>query len=318
MLRLTSDDRRQVKVFDGSVAMRRFLLAAVMFGATSGAQAADLPDYFPALRGSEGLSTATRNWDGWYAGGQVGYETSSVDFSQSVVGLTNFIFRNSVLQQPTSQWSLLNKANMQGTGFGAFGGRNWQWDDLVFGFEANYNYMNRLASSSSSSMALGIVNPPGTSPPAGHTYTYNTSLTGNAALQIKDVLTLRGRAGWAAGNFLPYVFGGLAVGRMDVSRSVSSNVVLRDDEVDTTTNSLGVITTTTKPPVFTQISSLTQTSSQERTNNFVVGWTGGLGTEYMVWDGLFLRGEWEYIKFMSVMNTSVSMNSLHVGLGYKF
>ena len=56
--------------------MRRFLLAAVMFGAVSGAQAADLPD-FPVLRGSQGLSTPTRNWDGWYAGGQVRMKSSS-------------------------------------------------------------------------------------------------------------------------------------------------------------------------------------------------------------------------------------------------
>src|SRR5580704_13409798 len=98
--------------------MRRFLLAAMMIGVASGARAADLPDLLP-LRGSEGLSTATRNWDGWYAGGQVGYTSSSTDFSQSVVSLTNFIFRNSVLQAPTSTWSVLNKTNPQGTGFGA-------------------------------------------------------------------------------------------------------------------------------------------------------------------------------------------------------
>ena len=73
----------------------------MMFGAASGAQAADMPD-LPVLRGSfpAGLSTATRNWDGWYAGGQVGYSSANMDFAQSVVGLTNTIFRNSVLQQP--------------------------------------------------------------------------------------------------------------------------------------------------------------------------------------------------------------------------
>ena len=50
--------------------MRRLLLAAVMFGAAAGAQAADMPDF---LRGSFPASSApTRNWDGWYAGGQVG------------------------------------------------------------------------------------------------------------------------------------------------------------------------------------------------------------------------------------------------------
>ena len=298
--------------------MRGFLLAVVMIGAVSTAQAADMPD-LSVLRGSvpPSLSSATRNWDGWYAGGQVDYTSSSMDFSQTVVGLTNFIFRNSVLQQPTSSWSLLNKNSPQGTGFGAFGGRNYQYDDLVFGFEANYVYLNKLASSSTSSMSLGIVNPAGSNPPAGHTYTYQTSLTGNAALQIKDVVTLRGRAGWATGDFLPYLFGGVAVGRMDVARSVTANVVLRDDSTTTEVlpNNGGTITFNNQP-AFSNV--LSQSDSEERTNSFVAGWTAGLGMEYMLWGNVFMRGEWEYIKFLSVKNTSVSMNSLHAGIGYKF
>jgi outer membrane immunogenic protein len=304
-------------MFDGSVAMRRFLLAAVMFGAASGAQAADMPDF---LRGSipPTLSTTTRNWDGWYAGAQVGYTTSDMDFSRSIVSLTNFIFRNSVLQLPTSQWSVLHKNHAQATGFGAFGGRNYQWDDLVFSVEANYNYINSLASSSKSSIALGVVNPPGSSPPPGHTYTYNTTLNGAAALQIMDVLTLRGRTGWATGNFLPYLFGGLAIGRMDVARSVSTNVVLRDDEVVTQIDQFGNTFTFSLPPVFSNIPSLSTTNSEHRTNSFVAGWTAGLGMEYMLWGNVFMRGEWEYIKFLSVKDTSVNMNSLHAGIGYKF
>jgi opacity protein-like surface antigen len=50
----------------------------------------------------------------------------------------------------------------------------------------------------------------------------------------------------------------------------------------------------------------------------VVGWTGGLGLEYMLWNCLFVRGEWEYIKFLSVENTPVTMNSARFGVGYKF
>jgi outer membrane immunogenic protein len=294
--------------------MRRFVLTVMMFGAASGAQAADLPDFTP-LRGSEGLSAATRNWDGWYAGGQVGYSSASLDFSQSLVGLTNNIFRDSVLEQPTSQLSALSKANVQGTGFGAFVGRNYQWEDLVFGLEANYNYMDSLAGSSTSSIGpLLFVNPPGETPPPGATDTYAVTLTGHATAQVKDVITFRGRAGWATGNFLPYVFGGLAVGRMDVFRTVTSYVT---KEVDvTTTNLLGVTSTTFGTPVFLPSISLTQT--QERTNNFVAGWTGGLGMEYMLGCNVFLRGEWEYIKFLSVENTTVSMNSLRAGIGYKF
>ncbi len=212
--------------------MRGFLLAVVMFGAASGAQAADMPDY---LRGSipPTLSTGTRNWDGWYAGGQVSYSAVASDFSKSIVGLTNFIFRDSVLQQPTSQFGLLPKTTTQGTGFGGFVGHNWQWDDLVFGVEGNYSYFDRLATSTSGSNSLEIVNPPGQTNPPNVTTTYGVTLTGRAAVQIKDAITLRGRAGWATGNFLPYVFGGLAVGRMDVSRSVTSNVTRRDDVTTT-------------------------------------------------------------------------------------
>ena len=58
--------------------MRRFLLVAVMCGAASVAQAADMPD-LPFLRGSftDGLSSAKVNWQGYYVGGQVSYGSST-------------------------------------------------------------------------------------------------------------------------------------------------------------------------------------------------------------------------------------------------
>jgi outer membrane immunogenic protein len=293
--------------------MRRLLLAAMMFGAASGAQAADMPDF---LRGSiPATSTPTRNWDGWYAGGQVGYSSANMDFSQSLTGLTNFIFRDTVLETPTSQLSALGKANPQASGFGAFVGRNYQWEDLVFGVEANYSYISGLAGSSTSTIGpIAFVNPPGENPPPNTSDIYAVTLSGSARVQIKDVMTFRGRAGWATGDFLPYVFGGLAVGRMDVFRTVNSFVT---KEVDvTSTNSFGVTSTVVQS--FGVLPQLSTTQTQERTNNFTVGWTGGLGLEYVLWNNIFLRGEWEYIKFLSVMNTSVTMNSAHAGIGYKF
>jgi outer membrane immunogenic protein len=291
--------------------MRGLLVAAVTIGAVAGAQAADMPDF---LRGSIPASTVTRNWDGWYVGGQASYSAVASDFSNSVVGLTNFIFRDSVLQQPASQFSVLAKTTTQGTGFGAFVGRNYQWDDLVFGLEANYGYFDRLSTSTSGSNSLEIVNPAGQVNAPGVTTTYGVTLTGRAAVQIKDAITLRGRAGWATGNFLPYVFGGVAVGRMDVSRSVTSDVTRRDDV--TTTNLLGVTTTTIGAtlPVPTQ----SQTLIEQRTNAFVAGWTGGLGLEYMLLDNVFVRGEWEYVKFLAVKNTVVQANNLRAAIGYKF
>jgi opacity protein-like surface antigen len=293
--------------------MRRLLLAVMMFGTVSVARAADMPDF---LRGSIPTEqTVTRNWGGWYAGGQVGYSQASMNSDQSLVGLTNFIFRNTVLEVPTSQLSTLGKVSPHGTGFGGFVGRNYQWDDLVFGIEANYNYFNNLKGSSASSIGpLQYSFPAGQFTSANDTPTFTVALKGNASAQIKDAITLRGRAGWATGNFLPYVFGGLAVGRMDVQRSVTSTTTRRDDI--STTDFFGVTTVTIGPTFL--VPSLSTTMSQERSNNFVVGWTGGLGMEYALWNSLFVRGEWEYIKFLSVMNTTISTNSVRAGIGYKF
>jgi outer membrane immunogenic protein len=291
--------------------MRRFLLAAVIFGVACGAQAADMPDF---LRGSISAPAPTRNWDGWYVGGQVSYSAVASDFSKSVVGLTNFIFRDSVLQQPTSQFGLLAKTTTQGTGFGGFVGRNYQLDDLVFGVEANYNYFDRLTTSTSASNSLEIVNPPGQTNPPGVTSTYGVTLTGRAAAQVKDAITLRGRAGWATGNFLPYVFGGVAVGRMDVSRSVTSTVTRRDDV--TTTDFFGVTTTTIGPTL--PVPAQSQSLIEQKTNAFTAGWTAGLGMEYMLWGNVFMRGEWEYVKFLAVKNTVVQANNLRASIGYKF
>ena len=62
--------------------MRRFLLVAVMCGAASVAQAADMPD-LPFLRGSvsEGLSATSVNWQGFYVGVQGGYGSSDSNFA---------------------------------------------------------------------------------------------------------------------------------------------------------------------------------------------------------------------------------------------
>ncbi|WP_426611426.1 outer membrane protein [Bradyrhizobium sp. McL0616] len=299
--------------------MRRLMLAAAMLGTVSAAQAADMPD-LPILRGgfTDGLSKTSHNWDGAYFGAHAGYTTDASDFSQSVVGLTNFIFRDSVLQQPTASWSLLNKTNTQGTNIGGFVGRNWQWYDAILGLEGTYSYFGNLSTSTSGSNSLTIVNPPGDTHAANITDNYDVTLTGTAAAKVKDMITLRGRVGWDGGDFMPYAFAGAAVGRMDVSRSVTSNVDVRQDVTNSVVNGLGVVVTTTTLGAPQAVPAQSQTQIQRRTNAFAVGWTAGLGLEYCIWDGLFARVEYEYVRFSPVMNTSVTLNNARLGLGYKF
>lgn len=284
--------------------MRRFWLAALAFGTVSVAHAADMPD-FPALRGGYG-PPVQRSWGGWYVGGQAGYQSADVDFSKSVTALAAFIFRNSVLTTPTTDWTVLGPAHAQGSGFGGFVGRNWQFEDIVLGVEANYTYMNGLTTSTSNSIERLIVNPAGENPPAGHTHTYDTTVAGGAGMVVKDVTTFRGRVGWAAGDFMPYAFAGVAVGRMVPSRYVTATYQLTDQWTDALGNS--------QQTVYAPVSQSTTESRQ----SFVPGWTAGLGLEYRVWGGLFLRGEWEYTSFTSVKDTFVQLNAVRGGIGYKF
>lgn len=286
--------------------MRGLLLAAVMLGTVSAAHAADMPD-LPILRGgfTDGLSKSSVNWDGFYVGGQFGYASTEIDFSHTPKSMTDFMLRDSVLQAPVGGWSLLPKNHVQTTGFGAFVGRNWQLYDAVLGVEANYSYMNNLASTASDSMTRLI---PGEAAPPNHAYTYNTTLGGGATLQLKDYVTLRGRVGWSGGDFMPYAFGGLAIGRADVSRFATVSYLKYDDFTDPIT---GVTTRST-------IGSGTMTQSERRVNSFIYGWTAGIGVEYALLDCVILRGEWEHVGFSNAKNISVNLNNFRVGAGYKF
>jgi outer membrane immunogenic protein len=283
--------------------MRRFLLTAVTAMMATGAQAADMPDF---LRGSIPASSApVRNWDGWYVGGQASETWTNTDYTRTAVSPTNDLFRNTTLQEPASQLNLFGKVNGQSGGFGAFVGRNFQFDDVVLGVEANYNYWSSLATSTAATLGPIQVAEPGLVLPAGSTAVDALTLGGRASLRVKDEVTFRGRAGWAVDNFLPYMFGGLAVGRMDVSRTVASSVnrTVFDGAGGSTTFAL---------PQFALV------TTDGRSDSYVVGWTAGLGLEYMLWNNLFVRGEWEYTAFTSVKDTTVTQNSVHVGIGYIF
>lgn len=294
--------------------MRRFVVAAFMTAMIQSAQAADLPDLtdLPVLRGPvrEGLSTTNRSWGGYYVGGQLGYAATAFDFSNASFSPASFMLRSSVLQAPVSTIQVFGKNDIQSTSFGGFAGRNWQWEDAVLGVEANYNHMSKTFSSTANGIARAIVNPTGEFIPANHTYTHNVSLAGTATMEIQDVMTFRARAAWAAGDFLPYIFAGGAVARVAGSRTLTYNETLVDTFTDTSTTPATVTNTNTVYP--------TLTSGENRSNNFIVGYTGGLGLEYRLIGGMFARGEWEYIRFANYMDIKSSLNTVRVGVGYKF
>ena len=135
--------------------MRRILLAAVLFGAASCAEAADLSD-LPILRGAltEGLASRPANWQGAYVGVQGGYGTSNMNFSGSTRTVAASLLSGTEMesQQQISSWPIMGKASVHGNGYGGFAGYNAKWDDVVIGFEASY-FHGKFGGSQTFSMA---------------------------------------------------------------------------------------------------------------------------------------------------------------------
>lgn len=267
--------------------MRRCLFAAAaMVMVAQGAMAADMPDY-GVLRGAMVDSPRLVRWEGFYIGGQAGYGTSDMDFTNATQNMTSKVLSNTVIENSmaVSSWPVLNKVSAHGQGFGGFVGYNSQWEDVVLGIEASYMHGSFGGSDSN------VLSPMGRRMTVDTT-TYDVDYTASASIKVNDIGSARLRAGYAFGSFLPYMFGGVSLGQADITRSV---------EISGTQNGIPF---------------RTMSASEVTNNHFIYGYAAGLGFDMMVYRGLFLRGEWEYLKFAAPINTSTS--TVRAGLGYKF
>jgi outer membrane immunogenic protein len=273
------------------------LCSLVMAASADHARAADWP-----LRGS--LTPTYTRWDGYYAGGQAGQSFASADFSNGSSSQINFILANTELQPIVSTWTTLPKGTTGGQSFGGFFGYNVQWENVIMGGELNYNHFS-LHNGSESSVGPLLV--PGANLPDGSTVLYSVTVASTASVSVTDILTARGRAGWAYDRFLPYAFVGLAVGRFDVTR---------------TTNVTGTKTTTstaTPPVVSSGPLDLPRNPQMEGTEGQIAyGYTAGLGVDVSLLPNMFLRAEWEFVQFPNVSDLRIAMNSARLGLGVKF
>jgi opacity protein-like surface antigen len=194
-------------------------------------------------------------------------------------------------QQHISEWPIMGKVSAHGHGFGGFIGYNSQWTDVVLGVEANYMH-GKFGGSQTDSMSRFFTLPSG--------YTDSVTYEGTAKMSISDMGTLRARAGYAYGSFLPYAFAGVALGQADIIR---------------TAHVFGVQVNAAAAPGFTNVPfDLTGTEAQY--SKLIYGYSFGVGTDIMLLSCLFLRAEWEYVRFASTIDTSI--NTVRVGLGYKF
>ncbi|HEY0331183.1 MAG TPA: outer membrane beta-barrel protein [Rhodopseudomonas sp.] len=270
--------------------MRRVVLGAMVLAAAQAAHAADLPFLRGAL--SDG-PTPTVNWQGFYVGGQGAYGSSDMNFTNSTQGLAAQMLALTTIESENqvSKWPILSKQSVHGHGYGGFAGYNWQWDDVVLGLEASYVH-GTFGGSDSGSMGRSFTTSDG--------YTNGVLYQGDAAINIKDMGSVRARAGYAWGSFLPYMFGGVSLGQADIIRTAS------------------VSGTQVNPAAAAgfQTINFSDSLSTAQHGHFIYGYAGGLGVDMMLFSGLFLRAEWEYLKFAAPVDTSI--NTVRAGVGYKF
>jgi len=135
-----------------------FALAAIVtFAGMDRAHSADWPLDPPPLRGT--IAPSFARWDGW----QVGIEGAYTNMQVSSGNFTN------------------------GPAFGGFFGYNWQWDQLVIGFDVGYKYASVLD--------------------------FNDGIS--TQFKLIDYVPIRARFGYAVGPFLPYALLGGAIGRFN-------------------------------------------------------------------------------------------------------
>src|SRR5262245_41883456 len=255
---------------------------------TDGARAADWP-----LRGSLTPPTYLR-WDGAVAGVEVGWGTLRNDFGNSTAPLVAFILRNTAAEAEfaPSTWAALPSNTTNGPVFGGYIGYNMQWDQLVLGVDLGYKYAN-LATGANDSISRQFT--------TSNQFQETVSIDARSQMKLVDYATLRGRAGYAWGQFLPYAFVGLAAGRFNYGTTVTVHH-----------------TGTPIPPAPGLPFDLTDTQSSGKTNNVVCGVVAVLGIDYLVTPGVSGRGEWEYVAFGPVNGSRSNLQTGKFGVGARF
>jgi outer membrane immunogenic protein len=280
--------------------MRRVICALVVLALPSSAFAGD----FDILRGP----VATYRWAGVYGGVQGGYTSSTVKLAPAAGPDISYLLRNQaiLLDQQISQWPLLSNRTPSSEGVGGFVGYNLEWENtIILGLELNYNHVSLSASSSGVLPNQGFTD--STNLPAGHHYVYSLTASGQASLSMTDIAQFRARAGWEAGNFLPYAFAGFAVGRANIS----STATISYTAVDHPDSEVPAL-----PPLNPLSFFGTQGNSQN--NALAYGVSMGFGTDIALTANLFVRAELEHIYFAPVDGVQVSVSTARVGAGLKF
>jgi len=284
---------RSIALMLGSTALATSFLAAPVVAA----------DY-PVLRGSQiedaPPAPSRFTWDGFYFGGGAGVSDTQFKPGNGLQDLARFAYRNTLLGSEYDMGNLLGnlpqKRDSGATYFG-FAGYNWTFGDAMLGFEADYtrsgqdyllsDYIARRAVTSN-----GTVN--------------DFSMTTNQGAKLNDYATARLRMGWAVGNFMPFATIGGAVGRFNTTSTILATWNITQTNPVTGALEQG------------QAAGYPLIVGATKKNVYGFGLTVGGGIDWALTDNVFLRGEYQLIRFADVEGTTTTVNTARAALGVKF
>ena len=288
--------------------MRWVISGLAVLGFAHGALADDL-DY---LRGSDvfapGPATYS-NLSGFYFGATGGGGLADAGFGNRPLSLLSSTLAttplpNAILLSPSVPPLSLSPDNASFASFGGFAGYNTQRENAIVGLEVKYHRTSLRASAAASAPTFTI-------PGSGGVSFFNVDASTSSQIHLTDYATIRGRAGWALGTFLPYATLGMAIGRADITNAARVHFVAVD--------SFGAV-----------LGSVDVPTTEIQSGHLAFGFAAGVGVDWMVMSCLFLRAEYEFVDFTNfgdrshfpnttqVVQRSLSLNTVRAGLGYKF
>lgn len=289
----------------GTLAACAFVACAL--GVATAAKAAD----YPVLRGSQiedappapEFFDGNTNWSGFYVGGGAGVSETKFEPGDGLQDLARFAFRNTTLNAERDMGSFVNNLPAKrdsGSTFFGFAGYNFSFGDAILGLELDYtrsehSYEIRDYIARRSTLSDGSLN--------------DWSMSTNQGAKLQDYATARIRMGWAYGRIMPFATIGGAVGRFNTASTIKATW-----DVQRTNPLTGLPETFTAagygpndPPV-----------GSTKRNVYGFGLTAGAGVDMALTDNLFLRAEYQIIRFADVEGTTTTINTGRVAAGLKF
>ena len=260
----------------------------------------------PVLRGPLPTTEAGTDWSGFYAGGFGGFGQMEFEPRNAAQGLVRTMLSSTIWLNPgRADDVVIQKRTTENTiVYGGFAGYNWAVDDYVVGAEIDYT-RGRFNGTAYGGRD-GFFGVPDNQTLPRNEYTYTTTVS--SKIKLTEFGTLRARFGLPYGSLMPYVTGGLALGRFSYGNDATLTGQGRTVAADANGN-----------PVYGAWGPAGTYSLRDGSRTrFAFGYALGAGLDWAITQNIVLRGELMHVRFGNAGDTTATVNTARAGAAVKF